>query len=289
MEEAYLLRTYNHVYDLDNLPPWIALYNENSLDLTIPQVVRATTATPFFFRALEVEGPCGKMTFRDAGIHENNPSWCALSEASSLLGDEEEPSLLLSIGAGHTGSSSNDLSRSGIIPFGLSALSKYARRQTLFNKVLLKNVKGQNRHESMRVVARGGHTWYKRFEVTHGLEKIKTDEWERGTLLPVHDSLLKGRLGGKTLNKILVATEAYLNRREPDLGAYEYASPGVMLQHTAEKLVRMRRARELEAMTQGGKKREQWEAFMGKHLPGEREFFHKYQAEWDFALLGRKQ
>lgn len=145
MEEAYLLRTYNHVYDLDNLPPWIALYNENSLDLTIPQVVRATTATPFFFRALEVEGPCGKMTFRDAGIHENNPSWCALSEASSLLGDEEEPSLLLSIGAGHTGSSSNDLSRSGIIPFGLSALSKYARRQTLFNKVLLAYLLGARR------------------------------------------------------------------------------------------------------------------------------------------------
>ncbi|RYO12119.1 hypothetical protein AA0113_g11258 [Alternaria arborescens] len=62
-----------------------------------------------------------------------------------------------------------------------------------------------------------------------------------------------------------------------------------MSKQTAEKSVRMRRARELEAMTQGGKKREQWEIFMGKHLPGEREFFHKYQAEWNFALLGRKQ
>lgn len=283
VDEAYMLRTYNHIYDLDILPPWVAMYNENSPNLTILQVGRATTATPFLFKALEVNSPLGHMAFKDGGIRENNPSYCAYSEATSLWGDESEPSLLLSIGAGLTDSALDGLSLSGIIPFGLSTLSRFADRRAVFKNVLIKYAEGESRHKAMRTIAKGTHTWYKRFEVTHGLEKMGINQWERGSKMVAHSR------GDKTLNTIRTATEAYIHRRQRDVSTYEHAGPWIMLQQTAEKLVRMRRARELEAMTEGGKKREQWGAYMGKHLPGEREFFLKYQAEWDFALLGRKQ
>ncbi|KAF7672578.1 hypothetical protein GT037_009609 [Alternaria burnsii] len=275
IDEARLLRTYNHVYDYDIAPPWVTYYNQYSPDLTIPQVGRATTAAPLFFKVLEVNDPRGNVAFKDGGIRENNPSYCAYSEACSLRGDELEPSLLLSIGAGLT-SFDSDEALSEITPFGLPALTKWAKKRAVFKDILIKYAEGQDRHRMMRTIAKGGHTWYKRFDVTHGLETIRIDQGE-------------GRSLWKTLNTAYAATQAYLNRRERDVGASEYDTPGRMLQQTAEKLVRMRRARELEAMTEGGKKREQWEAFMGKHLPGEREFYRKYQEEWDFALLGRKQ
>ncbi|KAI4619989.1 hypothetical protein J4E83_005223 [Alternaria metachromatica] len=287
LDEAYLLRTYSHHYDPDIAPPWVTPYNQDTLDLNTWEVGRGTTATPFRFDMLVVNGPDGRLGLKDGGIRENNPSYCAYSEAASLWGDDNEPSLLLSIGAGQTSSKSDDLSLSGILPIRLSALNKYAGKLAVFKNTLIKYTEGQDRHKMMRTIARGGHTWYKRFEVTGGLEKIGADQWEPGMMLSTggHETM---RPGGKTLNTINTATEVYLSRQEPDRSVNEYAAPQQMLRQTAEKLVRMRRARELEAMTQGGEKREHWEAFMGKHLIGERDFFRKYQEEWDYALLGRK-
>ncbi|KAI4681986.1 hypothetical protein J4E81_009748 [Alternaria sp. BMP 2799] len=235
-----------------------------------------------------VTGPEGLSGMKDGGIRENNPSYCAYSEAASLSGDDTQPSILLSIGAGHTKSASDDFSESGMIPSGLSSLTKFADRLAVFKNVLVKYSGGQDRHKMMRTIARGGHTWYKRFEVIDGLERMKADQWEHQKY---HGILTDEKFlvyGAKTLRTIRTATEAYLNREEPDKSVLEYAAPRQMLKQTAEKLVRMRRARELEAMTQGGEKREHWEAFMGKHLIGERDFFRKYQEEWDYALLGRK-
>ncbi|KAI4684307.1 uncharacterized protein J4E84_006295 [Alternaria hordeiaustralica] len=286
VDEAYMLRTYTHHYDPDICPPWVTKYNEDTLDLRIWQVGRATTATPSLFEMLVATGPEGHVGMKDGGIRENNPSYCAYSEAASLSGDDNQPSLLLSIGAGHTKSTPDDIAKSGMITSGLSSLTKFADRLAVFKNVLIKYSAGQDRHEMMRTIARGGHTWYKRFEVTDGLEKMRADQWERGGVLS--EGITRAVPGGKTFDTIRTATEAYLNRQGPDKSVNEYAAPREMLKQTAEKLVRMRRARELEAMTQGGEKREHWEAFMGKHLIGERDFFRKYQEEWDYALLGRK-
>ncbi|KAI4638542.1 hypothetical protein J4E93_010097 [Alternaria ventricosa] len=286
IDEAYLLRTYTHRYDPEICPPWVTTYNEDTLDLYTWQVGRATTATPLLFELLVVTGPQGNLAMKDGGIRENNPSYCAFSEAASFWGDDTNPSILLSIGAGYTKSTSDDFSDSGMMPSGLSSLNKYADRLAVFKNILVKYSGGQDRHKMMRTIARGGTSWYKRFEVTDGLEKMRADQWERGKSSSA--GKIKAVPGGKTLNTIRTATEAYLNRQEPDKSVNEYAAPRKMLKHTAEKLVRMRRARELEAMTQGGEKREYWEAFMGKHLIGERDFFRKYQEEWDYALLGRK-
>lgn len=232
-------------------------------------------------------GRRGIVSLTDGGVRENNPSYCAYSESASYLGDDIEPSLLLSIGAGQTSSSSDDFGSLGLAPFGLSTLSKYAKKRSVFKNILIKYTEGQNRHAVMRTIAHGTHRWYKRFEVSDGLEKVALDQWESGAFWPVNVPSEIRMGGGKTLRAIHTATEVYLNR-EADKTLGEYAAPSQMLKHTAEKLVRMRRARELEAMTQGGEKRKQWEVFMGKHLPGERDFFRKYQEKWDYALLGRK-
>ena len=85
------------------------------------------------------------------------------------------------------------------------------------------------------------------------------------------------------MNRIQIATEAYLNG-----DAIGSIPPRKMLKQTAEKLVRLRRAREFEAMTEGGEKREWWETYMGKYLTGEQHFFQEYLAQWDYAMLGRK-
>jgi hypothetical protein len=288
MDETYLLRTYNHHYNRDTAPVWVTTYNQDTLDLYTWQAGRATTAAPFFFEMLQVNSPQGIFGLKDGGIRENNPSYCAYSEACSLRGDRN-PTLLLSIGAGRSDADLDEIAHSGVMPFGLSALGKYAERAAVFKNVLIKYTGGQDRHKMMRTIARGGHTWYKRFEVTHGLEKIGADQWKRRNRSLVLGEEVIPYAGGKTLSTIRTATEVYLNRQDADKSASEYAAPRQMLKQTAEKLVRMRRARELEAMTQGGTKREQWEAFMGKSLTGERDFFRKYQEEWDYALLGRKE
>ncbi|KAI4942845.1 hypothetical protein J4E91_009765 [Alternaria rosae] len=286
--KMYGTSTGGHYYNPDTLPPWVLTYNEDTPDLRTWQVGRATTAAPFFFKPLEVMSPNGSLTFKDGGIRENNPSFCAYSEAASFWGDDSEPALLLSIGAGQTSSNSDDTSLAAIIPFGLSTLRKFAKRTAVLKNTLIKYTEGQSRHRTMRTIAKGENRWYKRFEVTHGLEKMRADEWEH-VIVPGkgEDGTLHFK-DSRTLETIRTATEVYLNRQEADKSVNEYTAPREKLKQTAEKLVRMRRARELEAMTQGGEKRKHWEAFMGKHLPGEREFFRKYQEEWDYALLGRK-
>lgn len=289
IDEAYLLRSYDHRYDPTICPSWVVPYSEGSVDLYTWQVGRATTAAPFLFKALEVDlgPPQGFVAFKDGGIRENNPSFCAYSEHESLYGDDIEPSLLLSIGAGQTSASADSASALGLGTLGLSALNKYTKKLTVFKNTLIKYTEGQDRHKTMRAIARGGDRWYRRFEVTEGLERIEMDQWELGLVARIGNFPPIASHGGKTLNTIRTATELYL-LRDADKKLNEYAAPSLMLGNTAEKLVRIRRAREFEAMTEGGEKREQWESFMGKHLPGEREFFRKYLEEWDYAMLGRK-
>jgi hypothetical protein len=258
--------------------------------VAIWQAARATTAAPFFFKMLEVDfGQTGIIAFKDGGIRENNPSWCAYSEHASLHGGNTEPSLLVLIGAGESDTKLGSFHNMWPRPLRSSPLTKkYAEKFAVFKNDLIKEAEGRNRHKTMRIIARGDYRWYKRFSVTTGLETMRLDLWESGFWEPSgRDGPSVRHRGGKTINRIQIATEAYLNqgaiRRE-----LEYAPLGEKLKQTAEKLVRLRRAREFEAMTKGGEKRKRWETYMGKHLAGEREFFQEYLAQWDYAMLGRK-
>nr|OQO16764.1 hypothetical protein B0A51_16555 [Rachicladosporium sp. CCFEE 5018] len=253
ISEAYLLRTYPHYYS-ENAPNWITRYNEGADPLKIWEVARATSAAPFYFAMLQVELASGKMSFKDGGIRENNPSGAALSEFHSLYegrGRSENPAILLSVGTGRPDHKQDGFASAwpgpfGNIPFVRAALEKRAVLQNL----LIKYTEGERQHAQMREHARGEHTWYKRLNVTDGLQKMPLDDWGKGDW-----NGKKNVAGGASLTRMETATQKYLSR-EFDQKIDSYAPPMTMLQQAAEKLVRQRRARE----ALGG---ERWEVFVG--------------------------
>lgn len=254
LSEAYLLRTYPHYYS-ETAPNWITRYNEGAEELKIWEVTRATSAAPFYFKMLEVEIEGQYKSFKDGGIRENNPSGAALSEFHSLYeGCSENPALLLSVGTGRPDHSQDGFAAAwpgpfGNIPFIRTALEKRAVLQNL----LIKYTEGEKQHAQMREHARGEHTWYKRLNVTDGLQNMPLDNWVNGEWQGKKDVP-----GGASLTRMETVTAAYL-AREFDAKIDTYAPPSTMLRQAAEKLVRQRRARELE----GG---ERWDTFVGKHL-----------------------
>lgn len=254
LSEAYLLRTYPHYYS-DTAPNWITRYNEGAEPLKIWEVTRATSAAPFYFKMLEVEVDGQYRSFKDGGIRENNPSGAALSEFHSLYdGLCENPALLLSVGTGRPDHSQDGFAAAwpgpfGHIPFIRTALEKRAVLQNL----LIKYTEGEKQHAQMREHARGEHTWYKRLNVTDGLQDMSLDDWVKGDWQGHKDVP-----GGASLTRMEKVTEAYL-ARDFDGKIDSYAPPSTMLQQAAEKLVRQRRAREDE----GGKR---WETFVGKQF-----------------------
>lgn len=222
------------------------------------------------------------MELADGCLWEKHLSHAAVFEHASLYEETDNsyrsPSLTLSIRAGEL-LESCILTRRRVLAGRFYKITKTKRLQR----------DGESQHQTMRMVATYGYRWYKRFNVNVGLGNIKLDTWEEGYMEPSGDRMAKRpQPGGNTLTKIKLATEAYISRGK-NASLHEYAPPRVMLEHTAEKLVWMRRACETEAMTEGGEKRAKWEAYLGKHLPGEREFFENHIAKWDYAMIGRKE
>jgi hypothetical protein len=110
--------------------------------------------------------------------------------------------------------------------------------------------------------ARGQNTWYKRLNVSDGLQTMKLDNWERGRWRNPQTGQEKAVPGGATLTRMEKAVDTYLAREFDHDQGDTYASPKVMLSQAAEKLVRQRRARERgrEVWPQ------RWETFMGERL-----------------------
>ncbi|KAK5168911.1 uncharacterized protein LTR77_006220 [Saxophila tyrrhenica] len=256
ISEAYLLRSYPHYYS-PTAPNWITRYNEGAAPISIWRMARATTAAPFYFEMLHTVLEGIPRDFKDGGIRENNPAPAALSEFHSLYEGTgiENPALLLSVGTGRPDTTHDGFADTpwpgafGKVPF----VSKFLEKRAVLQNLLIKYTEGEHDHQQMRSHARGENTWYKRLNVSEGLEQMGLDSWERGEWRGE-----KGVAGGKTLSRMEDVTGAYLGRgfrHEVD----SYAPPGVMLGQVAEKVVRMRRAREGE----GG---ERWDVFVGKAL-----------------------
>ncbi|KAF2007691.1 FabD/lysophospholipase-like protein [Amniculicola lignicola CBS 123094] len=266
IDEAYLLRTYDHRYDAET-PPWVTLYNEGADNMKIWEVTRATSAAPFYFKMLEADfgRPRGKIGFKDGGIRENNPSYAAYSEHASLKGDDREPALLLSVGTGRPDTSNDGFASVWPGPFGkVPLMKKWSEKFAVFKNVLIKYTEGEDRHKMMRSIAKGENRWYKRLNVNKGLEDMKLDNWEKGPWLNPATGITKTVPGGKTLTDMEKATRAYLDRDNVDKSVQEYAPPKVMLQQAAEKLVRHRRMRE---RTKHEDLR-RWNTHMGQELFG---------------------
>ncbi|KAF2195450.1 FabD/lysophospholipase-like protein [Zopfia rhizophila CBS 207.26] len=267
IDEAYLLRTYDHRYDPDIAPVWVTPYNEGADKLRIWEVARATSAAPFFFKMLEADfgHPRGKIGFKDGGIRENNPSYAAYSEHASLKGDDHEPALLLSIGTGRPDTQKDGFASVWPGPFGQAPLmKKWSEKFAVFKNVLIKYTEGEDRHKMMRAIARGEHRWYKRLNVNQGLESMKLDSWEKGSWKNPKTGQISEVAGGKTLSRMEQVTNAYLDRGEINKAVTEYAPPKVMLKQIAERLVRHRRIR--EATKNDDLKR--WQTHMGQWLTG---------------------
>ncbi|KAI7507699.1 hypothetical protein KC347_g6682 [Hortaea werneckii] len=266
ISEAYLLRSYPHYYT-DDAPNWITRYNEGADALPIWKVTRATTAAPFYFEMVRADVAGISKAFKDGGIRENNPSGAALSEFHALYeGKAPSPALLLSIGtgrpdqsqdgfAGVVGGSSSSSTGTGTTLAGsllarLPFITKFLEKRAVVQNLLIKYTEGEKQHHQMREHARGEHTWYKRLNVSRGLENMPLDDWVGGSWHGKEDVP-----GGATLERMEQVTEEYLHRGfEPSVDSY--APPATMLTQAAEKLVRMRRARE----RMGGRR---WEVFVG--------------------------
>ncbi|KAI9708449.1 MAG: hypothetical protein M1820_003910 [Bogoriella megaspora] len=262
IDEAYLLRTYPHYYP-DGTPNWITLYNEGADPLRIWQVTRATSAAPFFFNMLEADVRGEIVGFKDGGIRENNPSGAAWSEFISMYGADAEPAALLSIGTGRPPAEVGDgFASAWPGPLGNSrVVRKAAEKFAVVRNVLIKYTEGEKQHEAMRNVARGENRWYKRMNVMTGMEGMKLDDWRRGEWTDPSTGITTSVPGGASLTRMEKAVKA-LMERPYDPRHDSYAPPSVLAKQTAEKLVRMRRARE-KAGANGDKR---WDSFVGKTL-----------------------
>jgi hypothetical protein len=266
IDEAYLLRSYDHRYDPLIAPVWVTPYNEGADRLRIWEVTRATSAAPFFFKMLEADfGAKGKIGFKDGGIRENNPSYAAYSEHASLKGDDHNPALLLSIGTGRPDTTHDGFASVWPGPFGkVSMMRKWSEKFAVFKNVLIKYTEGEDRHKMMRTIAKGEHTWYKRLNVDKGLQDMKLDNWEKGPWKNPMTGITKEVPGGKTLARMDVVTGDYLTRTTTVKALQEYAPPKIVLQQVAERLVRHRRMRE-ENKHDNIKR---WQTHMGQWLTG---------------------
>ncbi|KAI7642781.1 hypothetical protein KC318_g21367 [Hortaea werneckii] len=239
ISEAYLLRSYPHYYT-DDAPNWITRYNEGADDLPIWKVTRATTAAPFYFEMLRADVAGHPKSFKDGGIRENNPSGAALSEFHALYeGKAPSPALLLSIGTGRPDQSQDGFagvvggpkSFTGSLLSRIPFVAKFMEKRAVVQNLLIKYTEGEKQHHQMREHARGEHTWYKRLNVSRGLENMPLDDWVAGTWRGT-----EGVPGGESLTRMESVTESYLNRGF-DAKVDSYAEPKVMLGQAAEKLV----------------------------------------------------
>lgn len=207
-------------------------------------------------------------------------SGAAYSEFTSLYSSttKHEPAVLLSIGSSTSFSSVSYWPRSiRRVPL-FTSLIKKLEGYSIIPALEVKFAESEGHHRAIREIARGEDGYYKRLDVTSGLERLPYNEWIKGIFRPpsspgggigTREAGPKSKVipGGRSLTKITEMTEMYLN--EPP---GTYASPGKKLRDTAEKLVRQRRAR---AELGGGR----WETFVGSYMSLE-------DAEWEGAAAG---
>jgi len=157
----------------------------------------------------------------------------------------------------------------------------------VLRNLLVKYTDGEDKHRSLLATARGEHTWYKRLNVSEGLEALPLDAWVAGPW-PAAPSACDDRVGdntvadepvvpgGQTLRIMEDATRHYLARPK-DVRFDTYAAPSVVVRQVAEKLVRQRRAREAGAAVDGGR----WHTYSGRWIGGQFSSEEEMPVEWD--------
>jgi len=168
-----------------NIPILFRTYesHETHPECKIWEAARATSATPMFFKRIEIGRA---QPFIDGGVGRNNPSWVVLDEANSLFG-ARPIGCLVSIGTGK-----------------VEAVS--IRRPSFFQQIIPTDViealkaiatDCEDTHEHMLRLFAQLPTTYFRLNVEQGMERIKLSKWER-------------------LSKVEAHTAQYLRRKEVD-------------------------------------------------------------------------
>ncbi|KAF2141461.1 uncharacterized protein K452DRAFT_359205 [Aplosporella prunicola CBS 121167] len=179
----------------------------------------------------------------------------------------KKPTSIVSLGIGSTDQDFKfELSWPGPFNERSKLLNKFIKHSSARHFLIDPN-EAEEGSRRLSELADGTHTWFKRFSVDKGMERIKIDEWENGSLTDIETGEQKEIPGGKTLQKIQDAVQTYLTR-EYDPAIDDYAAPKVMLNQLAEYLVRKRRARE-QLSTTSDELKERYDRFMGKYLTGE--------------------
>ncbi|GAM85324.1 hypothetical protein ANO11243_033290 [Dothideomycetidae sp. 11243] len=253
IQKAHLLRSYPHVYHASRMRNWMTPYNSGADPFEIWQVTRATSAAPLYFDMLEVEVDGQLRGHKDGGIRENNPAGAAWTEFSSLYYPKQKPALLLSIGTGRTNTPADGFMSALPWPWGHFRLfRKVAENISVIPNLLVKYTESEGQHQTMLAYGEGESTWYKRLNVSSGLDNMPLDSWVKGEY---HGEVVPG---GSSLKRMEDATNEYL-AREVDRRFETFAAPKVMIKHAAEKLVRIRRARK----KMGGPR---WNYYIGEGL-----------------------
>ena len=97
-------------------------------------------------------------------------------------------------------------------PLGkLGVVKKMAETAAVFKNMLVRYTEGEMRHEDMAKLARGEHTWYKRLNVSSGLQGMRLDNWESAKVLDPKTNTYRTVPGARSLKRMEDATKLYLS------------------------------------------------------------------------------
>lgn len=172
------------------------------------QVGRATSAAPFYFKAVKLEEEDEKSEYIDGGFGANNPTEEAYRSVKQLSNNNPQTvQVLVSIGTGKNLEADPNPSAGFRLYMGyINTAAKWATQSEATHHTIL---------DATRPFAE-----YFRLNVEHGIGKMKLDAW-------------KGKKGSKTLKLIQTTTQDYLDSAE---GQQQISA-------SARQLVNVRRAR----------------------------------------------
>ena len=206
IRRPYILRSYRHPKSTDNNP--LERNPDHDCKYEIWKVGRATCAAPTYFESVKLEEEDEEFEFIDGGFGANNPSDEAYTSVKQLHKDDPQSiKILVSIGTGKNQEPSSNPRRGYAMYYEyLNAAAKWATDSERTHEVV---------SDKLRKNAD-----YCRFNVEHGLGKMKLDAW-------------KGPRGAETLRLIQAKTDVYLQ----DTKVQE------SIKETARQLVKIRRLR----------------------------------------------
>lgn len=164
--QPYLFRSYNHPSqpNLDRRERALERNPDDKIIRPIWKVARATSAAPSYFKAIQMDENDKNSKYIDGGFGANNPSEEGCQSVQQL--SNNQPGAINEFVSIGTGKKNEHGGKGFLLPL------RYAR-QAIKMATDSERVHGSMLHSSER-----DRYQYSRFNVEHGLEKIKLDTWK---------------------------------------------------------------------------------------------------------------